>query len=101
MLAARLLHAGTCESAYEVQGGTSLVRRFGPTLIRFRGDAGWNSPTGMLRRTTRLDASDPNRFSGLGKAIAVAEGQPQGWLVTSFGMATHKFQMSYHAHGWG
>ena len=100
LLTTRLLHAGTCESAYEVQGRTSLVGRFDPTLVRFRGGAGYFSPTGMLRRTVRLESRDTERFSGLATAMSAAEGEPRGRLVTSFGMATHKFQVSYHAHSW-
>jgi len=100
LLATRLLHAGTCESAYEIQGRTSLVGRFDPTLVRFRGGAGYLSPTGMLRRIVCLEARDPQRFKGLAEAMSAAEGEPRGWLVTSFGMATRKLQMSYHAHSW-
>ena len=100
MLVARLLHAGTCDSLYEVQGETSLVRQFKPELVHFRGAGGLFPPSGMLRRTTRLEPPDVKRFADLTKAIAEAEGEPQGLLVTSFGMATHKFQISYHAHSW-
>ena len=97
---ARLLHAGTCDSLYEVQGETSLVRRFTPVLMRFRGATGLLPGSCMLRRNTRLELQDARRFAGLAEVMAAAEGEPQGFLLSSFGVATHKFQMSYHAHAW-
>lgn len=100
LLAARLLHAATSTSVYEVQGGTSLVRQFAPTLARFRGNTDSMIPTSMLRRTTRIEPRDSQRFDGLARAIAAAEKTPKDKLVTSFGMAIHKFQLSFHAHNW-
>ena len=97
---ARLLHASTCDSLYEVQGETALVRRFTPTLVHFRGSAGSLWAPSMLRRTTRLEPQDVGRFAGLAGVIMAAEQEPQGFLLSSFGMAKHKFQMSYHAHAW-
>ena len=97
---ARLLHASTCDSFYEVQGETALVRRFTPTLMRFRGSAGSVWSPSMLRRTTRLEHQDIERFAGLAGAITAAERESQDFLLSSFGMAKHKFQMSYHAHDW-
>lgn len=87
-------------SLYEVQGETSLVRRFDPTLVRFRGTAGSLSAPSMLRRTIRLEPPDQERVTGLAKAIAAAEEEPQGMLLSAFGMAKHRFQMSYHSHAW-
>ena len=100
LFAARLLHAGTCDSLYEVQGETSLVRRFKPMLAHFRGSAGFLEPASMVRRTTRLEPSDVGRFAGLAEIIAAVEREPRGMLLSSFGMAKHRFQMSYHAHAW-
>lgn len=100
LLIGRLLHAGTCDSLYEVQGETALVRRYTPTLMHFRGSAGSLWAPSMIRRTTRLEPQDIERFDGLSEAIATAEGDPQGMLLSSFGMAKHRFQMSYHEHAW-
>ena len=100
LFVARLLHASTCDSLYEVQGETGLVRRFTPTLMRFRGSAGSLWAPSMLRRTTRLESQDVGRFAGLAGVITAAEGEPKGFMLSSFGMAKHKFQMSYHAHAW-
>lgn len=97
---ARLLHASTCDSLYEVQGETSLVRRFTPTLMHFRGSAGSLWAPSMLPRTACLEPQDIMRFAGLAGVIEAAEKEPQGFLLSSFGMAKHKFQMSYHAHAW-
>ena len=89
LLIARLLHSGTCGSLYEVQGGTALVRRFDPTLISFRGSAGSISQASMLSRATCL-----------ADAIAAVDGEPQHMLLSPFGVAKHRFSMSYHAHAW-
>ena len=97
---ARLLHAATCDSLYEVQGETALVRRFTPTLMRFRGSAGSLWAPAMLRRTARLEPQDIQRFAGLAEAIADVAGEPQAMLLSSFGTARHRFQISYHAHAW-
>lgn len=40
LLAARLLHAGTSESLFEVRAECSRVRRLKPTMVRFRGAGG-------------------------------------------------------------
>lgn len=100
LLAVRLLHAGTCGSLYEVQGGTTLVRRFRPMLMNFRGSAGSISEASMLSRTAHLAPRDVVRFAGLAEAIASVDGAPQHMLVSPFGVAKHRFLMSYHAHAW-
>lgn len=100
LLFSRLLHAGTCHSMYEVRGETSFVRRFRPTLVQFRGDGGLVSSTRMVRRTTRLDAEDRARIAGLTSVFdQVVRPQP-GVVVTSFEMALHKFELSYHSYAW-
>lgn len=101
LLAVRLLWAGTCESVFEIQGETGLVRRFTPTMVRFRG-AGPSllSPTTRVRRTVRLSADDGPRIEGLWNAIRVAERPREGMAMTSFAVAVEKFQLSYHAHTW-
>jgi hypothetical protein len=101
LLLVRLLHAGTSESVYEVQGETSRVRRFSPTMVRFRGAGpGLLASPLMIRRTVRLTAADGPRVEGLWKLIASAERDRPGMILTSFAMAMHKFQLSYHAHTW-
>ena len=100
MLAARLLHGGSCDSLSEVQGETTLVRRSAPAFKRFRGASSPFSLTTALRRTTRLEPLDSRRFRGLAESIAAAEQETPGMFVTSFRVATNKFQSSYHAHSW-
>jgi len=101
LLFTRLLHAGTCHSMYEVRGETCLVRRFDPTLILFRGDnRRMMSSTHAVRRTTRLDAADSARLAGLAQIFDQAVRRHPGVFVTSFDMAVHKFQLSYHAYAW-
>lgn len=100
LLLTRLLYAGTGSSIYEVQGETALVRRFSPTLVRFRGDSTVLSTTRMIRRTVRLRPADDERIEGLWNQLTIAEKERPGFVLTSFGMAVHKFQLSYHAHDW-
>jgi len=100
LLVSRLLYAGTSQSMYEVQGGTSFVRRFTPRLIQFRGDSSFFSSVRMLRRTTRLVLDDHWRMACLSTIMDEAVRQRLDMVVTSFGMALHKFQLSYHSYAW-
>lgn len=101
LMLVRLLYAGTCESAFEVQGETAPIRRFKPTLVRFRGAGpGLLAPTSMVRRTVRLVPQDDGRVEGLWNLLASAERDRPGMTMTSFAMAVQKFQLSYHAHAW-
>ncbi len=97
---ARLLHSATCDSLYEIQGETALVRRFEPNLRQFRGSAGSLWTPSIIRRTACLEPQDIPRFAGLAGALASVEGEPQAMLLSSFGIAKHRFQMSYHAYAW-
>lgn len=101
LLCVRLLQAGTCESAYEVQGETCRVRRLDPVLVRFRGAGpGFGSPTSMVRRTVRLGAEDSPRLAGIAALLEAALQERPGMVFTSFAMAVRKFQLSYHSHAW-
>lgn len=101
LLVARLLQAGTCDSVYELQGETATVRRFDPHLVRFRGSgARMGSATGLLRRTVRIGDGDVSRFEGLSGMIdSLLKPEPNS-IISSFAMAVHKFEISYHAHVW-
>lgn len=100
LLLIRLLSCSTSESLFEVQGETSSVRRLTPHLIRFRGPGGWVASTRMVRRTARVEAADERRLEGLWRLLDEAESGRPGMAVTSFGMAMHKFQGSYHSTTW-
>ena len=100
LFVARLLHAGTCSSLYEVQGNTALVRRFTPTLVRPRDHAGLLASPRTVQRVTRLDSGDVRRFSGICRAVEAVQGEAQTPLTNSFGVAKHRFQTSYHARSW-
>jgi hypothetical protein len=55
LTAVRLLYAVTCDSVYEIHGGTNLVRYAEPSLHLFRGAVpGPGSGTSMLRRVARI-----------------------------------------------
>lgn len=100
LLLGRLLRAATCQSLYEVQGETSRVRRFGPTLVQFRGTRGLVDLARTVRRTLQLSPADDTRFCGLWELLVRAEEQRPEMVLTSFGMALTKFQASYHASAW-
>lgn len=101
LLVSRLLHAGTCQSLYEVQGETSPVRRFDPILEHFRGSGvGLASGTQMVRRTVRLGEADVAAYDGLLAALRLANPPRENMVRTSFTVALHKFQSSYHAYRW-
>ena len=100
LLITRLLHAGTSESMYEVQGETSFVRQVDPTLLSFRFGDGLLGSTRLIRRVVRLNREDDLRIRGLRQRITEAEKARPGMIVTSFGMALHKFQASHHSHTW-
>ena len=102
MLLVRLLKPGTSESMYEVQGETHAVREFKPIMMRFRGAGpGFASPTQLAPRAITLGADDAGRVDGLGRLLDVAQRATRPEMMfTSFGMAVHKFLLSYHAHVW-
>ncbi|MER6590352.1 hypothetical protein ABT214_00485 [Micromonospora purpureochromogenes] len=101
LLLVRLLKPGTSESMFEVVGETRPVRQFRPTLGRFRGAGpGSSSPTQLAARAITLRPEDVGRVAGLDALMASVEHVRPGMLFTSFGLALHKFMLSYHAHAW-
>ncbi len=101
LLLVRLLKPGTSESMFEVTGETRRVRQFRPTLGRFRGAGpGFSSPTQLAARAITLRPQDVDRVAGLDALMASVEHARAGMLFTSFGLALHKFTLSYHAHVW-
>ena len=97
LLSAQLLHGGTAQSMYEVQGETSMVRRFRPTIAMFRGQVGLMSSTQMVRRDLVIGPEDETRFIGLNTLMTRARAERPGMVVDSFGLAIHRFQGSYYA----
>ncbi|MGY0235945.1 hypothetical protein [Longispora urticae] len=101
LLLVRLLRSGTSESMLEVQGETRLVRRFNPTLVRFRGEGASSfSPTQLAPRVVTLCTGDVGRVEGLGRLLGGAQQERPGMVFTSFAMAQQKFILSYHSHAW-
>jgi hypothetical protein len=101
LLLVRLLKPGTSESMFEVVGETRRVRQFRPILGRFRGAGpGFSSPTQLAARAITLRPDDVARVDGLDTLMASVEHVRPGMLFTSFGLALHKFRLSYHAHAW-
>jgi hypothetical protein len=101
LLLMRLLKPGTSESMFEVQGETHAVREFKPIIVRFRGAGpGFASPTQLAARIITIESDDVGRVDGLGRLLDAAEQARPEMMFTSFGMAVHKFLLSYHAHVW-
>lgn len=101
LLLVRLLKPCTSESMFEVQGETHVVRQFTPIVVRFRGAGpGFASPTQLAARAITLGADDVGRINGLGRLLDAAQQARAEMAFTSFGMAVHKFILSYHAHVW-
>jgi hypothetical protein len=101
LLLLRLLKPGTSESMFEVVGETRRARQFRPTLARFRGAGpGFWSPTQLAARAITLRPDDVARVDGLDSLMASVEHVRPDMLFTSFGLALHKFRLSYHAHAW-
>jgi len=91
MLLARLLTAGTVQSAYQVSGTTTLVTRFNPQMRTFVA-----GPLHQLvRRTVRLTGQEGDAFAGLGDLIDNAAVKREGMIATSFDVAVSKFNLSY------
>jgi len=91
LLLARLLTAGTAQSAYEVSGTTTLVTRFNPRMRTF--------VTGplhqLVRRTIRLTGQEGAAFTAIGNLIDTAEVKREGMAATSFDVAVSNFNLSH------
>jgi hypothetical protein len=91
LLLARLLTAGTVQSAYEVSGTTTLVARMNPLMSTFR--KGWLDA--LVRRTVRLTGDEGAAFAALGGLIDAADIKREGMIATSFDVALSKFNRSH------
>jgi hypothetical protein len=91
LLLARLLTAGTVQSAYQVSGTTTLIARMDPLMRNFR--------KGLLdtlvRRTVRLTGQEAGAFAALGDLLDAADIKREGMVATSFDVALSKFNRSY------
>ncbi|MGW0314010.1 hypothetical protein [Streptomyces flavidovirens] len=100
LLLVRLLKPGISHSMAEIRGESRLVRDFKPTVVRFRG-AGPGLPSARHgSQVITLDRDDAGRVDGLDRLLAAAQRPPKDMAFTSFGMALHKFLLSFHAHDW-
>jgi hypothetical protein len=88
---ARLLTAGTVQSAYEVSGTTTLIARMNPLMSTFR--KGWLDA--LVRRTVRLTGDEGAAFEALGDLIDAADIKREGMIATSFDVALSKFNRSH------
>lgn len=91
LLLARLLTAGTVQSAYEVSGTTTLVARMNPLMNTFR--KGWLDA--LVRRTVRLTGDEGLAFAALDDLIDAADVKREGMVATSFDVALSKFNRSH------
>jgi len=91
LLLARLLTAGTVQSAYEVGGTTTLIACMNPQMRIFR--KGWLDA--LVRRTVRLTGNEGAAFAALGVLIDAADVKREGMVATSFDVALSKFNRSH------
>jgi len=91
LLLARLLTAGTVQSAYEVSGTTTLVARLDPLMSTFRK----GRLDTLVRRTVRLTGDEGAAFGALGGLIDDADVKREGMVATSFDVALSKFNRSH------
>jgi hypothetical protein len=91
LLLARLLTAGTVQSAFEVMGTTTLVARMSPLMNTFQ--KGWMDT--LVRRTVRLSGNEGPAFAALGDLLDAANIQRAGMAATSFDVALSKFNGSH------
>jgi hypothetical protein len=88
---ARLVTAGTVQSAYEVSGTTTLIARMNPLMSTFR--KGWLDA--LVRRTVRLTGDEGAAFEALDDLIDAADIKREGMVATSFDVALSKFNRSH------
>jgi hypothetical protein len=91
LLVARLLTAGTVQSAFEVSGPTTLVARMEPVMTTIH-RRWWQVP---IRRTVHLTGEEGKAFAALGGLIDAANIRREGMVVTSFDVALDKLNRSY------
>jgi hypothetical protein len=94
LLLARLLAAGTVQSAYQVSGATTLIARGNPLMPLMRTFRKGLLDT-LVRRTVRLTGKEGVAFAALGNLIDAAEVKREGMVATSFDVALSKFNLSH------
>lgn len=92
LLIARLLTAGTVQSAYEFGGMTTLTAALQPSMRTFS-EGLTTGP--LVRRTVRLTDKEAPAFAALGAIIEAADVKRDGIVATSFDVALGKFIGSY------
>lgn len=93
MLLARLLHAGTHQSGWQVIGATSLIARVRPKSRTFV--AGTADP--RIQRTVQLSASDAPALAALSQYIDAAVVKREGMVTTSFDTAVHLYNRAHES----
>jgi hypothetical protein len=91
LLLARLVTAGTAQSAYEVSGTTTLVTRLNPRMRTFVKGPLYQ----LVRRTIRLTGQEGAAFTAIGDLIDTAEVKREGMASTSFDVAVSNFSLSH------
>jgi hypothetical protein len=91
LLLARLLTAGTVQSAYQISGATTLIARMDPLMRTFRKGL----LDSLVRRTVRLTGREGAAFAALGDLIDAADVKREGMVATSFDVALSKFNRSH------
>ena len=93
MLLARLLHAGTHRSGWQVTGASTLIAPIHPRATEFAGvrlDL-------RLQRTVPLSADDASAFAALSRYIDSAVVKRDGMTTTSFDTALRRYNRAHEA----
>jgi len=94
LLLARLLHAGTHQSCWEVVGPSTLVAGSHP---KYRTFGKTTMPDVRFQRVVRLSREDAPAFVALGDFLDAATVRREGMAATSFDVARYRFNRSHEA----
>jgi hypothetical protein len=93
LLLARLLHAGTHQSGWEITGASTTVAALRP-LSRTFGTAPLHP---LIQRVTHLSPEDAPAFTALSNAIDEAVVKREGMVTTSFDTAVYRYNRAHEA----
>ena len=95
LLIARLLYAGTCESAWEISGVSSLVSRMHPQYRTFQKSS---MPNLLMQRVIEFTPEQAPAISALSDFVDTAVVKRDKMAATSFDIALRDYTRS-HQHG--
>jgi hypothetical protein len=91
LLVARLLYAGTHESAWQVTGTSTLISRLHPLYRQFRP---WGMPNLLMQRVVELAPDNAPAITALGDFLDAAAVKRDKMVATSFDIALRNYARS-------